>query len=94
MQDVESHTTIYLRELRATRAVDKPDVATFLACWLYEETFHELAWRDSQKRPAIQSANGPVPSEISGRRSAPLDQRDLAVCDAAERSNARISPDD
>ena len=43
MQDIEAHTIIYLRELRATRAVDEPDVATFLACWLYEETFHGLA---------------------------------------------------
>ena len=43
MQDVESHTIIYLRELLATRAVDEPDVATFLACWLYEETLHGLA---------------------------------------------------
>ena len=43
MQDVESHTIIYLRELLATRAVDEPEVATFLACWLYEETFHGIA---------------------------------------------------
>jgi hypothetical protein len=43
MQDIEAHTIIYLRELLATRAVDEPDVATFLACWLYEETFHGLA---------------------------------------------------
>src|SRR5687767_12848915 len=43
MQDVESHTIIYLRSLLATRAVDDPEVATFLACWVYEETFHGLA---------------------------------------------------
>jgi len=43
MQDIESHTIIYLRELLATRAVDDPEVATFLACWLYEETFHGIA---------------------------------------------------
>ena len=45
MQDIESHTIIYLRSLLATRAVDEPDVATFLACWLYEETFHGIALR-------------------------------------------------
>ena len=45
MQDIESHTIIYLRELLATRAVDDPEVATFLACWLYEETFHGIALR-------------------------------------------------
>src|SRR4029453_7117770 len=43
MQDVESPTIIYLRSLLAPRAVDDPDVATFLACWVYEETFHGLA---------------------------------------------------
>ncbi len=43
MQDIESHTIIYTRSLLATRAIDDPDVATFLACWLYEETFHGLA---------------------------------------------------
>ncbi len=43
MQDIESHTIIYLRQLLATRAVDDPEVASFLACWLYEETFHGRA---------------------------------------------------
>jgi hypothetical protein len=43
MQDIESHTIIYTRTLLATRAIDDPEVATFLACWLYEETFHGLA---------------------------------------------------
>src|SRR3954453_12273117 len=40
MQDIESHTIVYLRTLLSTRAIDDPDVATFLACWFYEETFH------------------------------------------------------
>ncbi len=43
MQDIESHTIIYLRALLATRAIDDPEVAMFLACWLYEETFHGIA---------------------------------------------------
>jgi hypothetical protein len=43
MQDIESHTIIYLRSLLATRAIDDPDVARFLACWVYEESFHGLA---------------------------------------------------
>ncbi len=43
MQDIESHTIIYLRSLLGTRAIDDPEVATFLACWLYEETFHGIA---------------------------------------------------
>jgi hypothetical protein len=43
MQDIESHTIVYLRSLLATRAIDDPDVARFLACWVYEESFHGLA---------------------------------------------------
>src|SRR5947207_3609589 len=43
MQDIESHTIIYLRSLLATRAIDDPEISTFLACWLYEETFHGIA---------------------------------------------------
>ena len=43
MQDIESHTIIYLRTLLSTRAVDDPDVAAFLACWVYEETHHGRA---------------------------------------------------
>jgi len=43
MQDIESHTIVYLRALLATRAIDDPEVSTFLACWLYEETFHGIA---------------------------------------------------
>jgi len=43
MQDIECHTIVYLRELLATRAIDDPEVATFLACWFYEETFHGRA---------------------------------------------------
>jgi len=43
MQDIESHTIVYLRSLLATRAIDDADVARFLACWVYEESFHGLA---------------------------------------------------
>lgn len=43
MQDIESHTVVYVRQLLGTRAIDEPDVAAFLACWFYEETFHGLA---------------------------------------------------
>jgi len=43
MQDIESHTIIYLRALLSTRAVDDPDIAAFLACWVYEETHHGRA---------------------------------------------------
>ena len=43
MQDIESHTVVYVRQLLSTRVIDDPEVATFLACWFYEETFHGRA---------------------------------------------------
>lgn len=43
MQDIEAHTIVYVRELLSTRAIDDEQVATFFACWFYEETFHGRA---------------------------------------------------
>jgi hypothetical protein len=43
MQDVESHTVIYLRELLSTRAADDPALAGFFATWFYEEMAHGRA---------------------------------------------------
>src|SRR5215469_48802 len=40
MQDIESHTIVYLRQLLGTRVIDEPEVVTFLSCWIHEETFH------------------------------------------------------
>src|SRR5215470_3875400 len=70
MQDVESHTIIYLRELLATRAVDEPDVATFLACWLYEETFHGLALARF-----LEAAGHPVGERVRPRGQEPFLKR-------------------
>ena len=39
------NTIVYERDLASTRAIDEPEVATFLACWLYEETMHGHALR-------------------------------------------------
>lgn len=55
MADIESHTIIYLRELLATRAVEDPAVAAFLACWLYEESAH------GQALAAVLTASGHPP---------------------------------
>src|ERR671910_3456404 len=70
MQDIESHTIIYLRALLATRAVDDPDVATFLACWLYEETFHGIALARF-----LEAAGHPVGTRARPRGQEPLIKR-------------------
>ena len=64
MQDIESHTIVYERELARTRAIDEPEVSTFLACWLYEETFHGRAIRRF-----LQHAGHPTPERGRSRTS-------------------------
>lgn len=43
MESVESYTLFYLKSLVSTRAAHEPEIANFLAGWLYEETAHGLA---------------------------------------------------
>jgi len=83
MQDIESHTIVYERELARTRALDEPEVATFLACWLYEETFHGRAIRRF-----LEVAGHPTPER--GRAREPLAQR---LESAAMAFVARAWPD-
>jgi hypothetical protein len=83
MQDIESHTIVYERELARTRAIDDPEVATFLACWLYEETFHGRALRRF-----LDAAGHPTPER--GRAAATLMQR---LESAATAVVARAWPD-
>ncbi len=70
MQDIESHTIIYLRALLATRAIDDPEVATFLACWLYEETFHGMALARF-----LEAAGHPVGAREQPRGQEPWSKR-------------------
>ena len=70
MQDIEAHTIIYLRALLATRAIDDPEVATFLACWVHEETFHGLALARF-----LEAAGHPLPPRATPHGREPLSQR-------------------
>jgi len=70
MQDIESHTIIYLRSLLATRAIDDPEVAAFLACWLYEETFHGIGLARF-----LEAAGHPQPPRTVPRGQESLSQR-------------------
>ena len=70
MQDIEMHTIIYLRALLATRAVDDPEVATFLACWVHEETYHGIALSRF-----LQAAGHPLPPRATPRDQEPLVKR-------------------
>src|SRR6266542_3104601 len=77
MQDIESHTIVYLRALLATRAIDDPEVATFLACWIYAETFHGLALARF-----LDAAACPVGPRGRPRGSEPLGKRLEAMATA------------
>jgi hypothetical protein len=70
MQDIEFHTIIYLRSLLATRAIDDPEIATFLACWLHEETFHGLALSRF-----LEAAGHPLGPRPTPRGQEPLGKR-------------------
>jgi hypothetical protein len=70
MQDIEFHTIIYLRSLLNTRAVDDPEVATFLACWVHEETFHGLAISRF-----LEAAGHPLPPRAVPRGQEPVIKR-------------------
>ena len=70
MQDIESHTIVYLRSLLATRAIDDPEVATFLACWLHEETFHGIALSRF-----LDAAGHPLPPRPTPRGQESLGKR-------------------
>jgi len=41
--DVEAYTILYLKTLLSTSAAADPDICDFLACWLYEESYHGRA---------------------------------------------------
>ena len=43
MMDIEGHTIVYLRDLLNTRAIKDSEIADFLPCWLYEESYHGRA---------------------------------------------------
>lgn len=77
MQDIESHTIIYLRALPATRAIDDPEVATFLACRLYEETFHGIALARF-----LEAAGHPVGEHAEPRGREPITKRIEAAATA------------
>jgi hypothetical protein len=70
MQDIESHTIVYLRSLLATRAIDDPEVATFLACWVHEEIFHGLALARF-----LEAAGHPLGPRATPRGQEPLGKR-------------------
>ncbi len=72
MMDIESHTSVYLRDLLATPAAFDPDVTAFLSCWVYEELWHgeafsrflgEAGWKLVPDLERVE-ADSPYPSRV------------------------------
>ena len=63
MADTETHTIVYMRDLLAGHTARDPEVTSFMACWVYEETHHGLALDRFLRvvgRPASQPVSGSV----------------------------------
>jgi rubrerythrin len=76
MMDIETHTSIYLRDLLATRVALEPDVTAFLSCWVYEELWHgeafsrflgQAGWELAPDRQRV-GADSPYPSRAPRNR--------------------------
>ena len=77
MMDIETHTSIYLRDLLATPAAYEPDVTAFLSCWVYEELWHGEAFSDFLRlyaieepiEPRLPDGRSPLPTRANRWRS-------------------------
>jgi rubrerythrin len=63
MADTEINTIIYMRDLLAGHTARDPEVTSFMACWVYEETHHGLAL-DRFLRAAGRPAAPPRPASV------------------------------
>jgi rubrerythrin len=73
MMDIESHTTVFLRDLLTTRVTFEPEVTAFLSCWAYEELWHgeafsrflgEAGWVLAPDHERVE-AGRPYPSRVA-----------------------------
>ena len=75
MMDIETHTSIFLRDLLATRASFDPDVTAFLSCWVYEELWHGEAFSrflgeaGYRVAPGYEPVHGDDPFPTRGERN-------------------------
>lgn len=56
MMDIEAHTLCYLRDVLNAKAGADPEIADFVACWLYEESYHGRAIERFLKTAGIDRA--------------------------------------
>ena len=70
MMDIETHTSIFMRDILATRAAADANLSAFLACWNYEEYWHgeafsrflgEAGW-ELPPDPELPTRDTPYPS--------------------------------
>lgn len=70
MMDIESHTLCYLRGVLNAGAGADPEIADFLGCWLYEESYHGRAIERF-----VRAAGHDLSMDVCGRHRPALSQR-------------------
>jgi rubrerythrin len=68
MIDVESYTIAYLRDLLNTKAIMDAEIADFLPCWAYEESFHSRALERILKEAGVELDPSRLRSFQRGKR--------------------------
>lgn len=69
MMDIEAHTIMYLRDLLNTCAANDSEISTFLACWVYEETYHGRAIESFLRAAGVPVAQDRVSYIREGRKT-------------------------
>lgn len=70
MMDIEAHTLCYLRDLLNSNTASDPEISDFLACWLYEESYHGRAFERF-----LKCCNLERPVAVCGARKTSLGER-------------------
>lgn len=68
--DIENHTLCYLRDLVNAGAGADPEIADFLSCWLYEESYHGRAIERF-----VRAAGSPAAAAVCGQHRPSLAER-------------------
>src|SRR5579863_2980294 len=70
MMDIEAHTLCYLRDALNAKAGADPEIADFLACWFYEESYHGRAIERFLRAVGVQRS-----AAVCGARSLPWEEK-------------------
>lgn len=70
MMDIEAHTLCYMRDVVNAGAGADPEIADFLACWVYEESYHGRAIEKFVRAMGVER-----PAAVCGQHVPTLSER-------------------